>query len=472
MVPRKRSVLLLLSTLLVLGLLAGSALGGSYTVTVTATPAGLTELSIGAVEGCARFATSDLTDLGINNYRIYAGMSRVEPEDDDGVFGWPSISEIKANPNIINWAAWDYQFHRPDSYHWSAGCPAYAQTSLHDMLLALKQNNILPIITVRPVDNNSLPQWAQALNPPTTPEGRNEWWEFVFAWVYWANVRNNLEVHDWQVHNEPDNNRQGWGGNLADYIEFTRLTHDAIKYVYDTFLPGKSFRLYAPVSTHANEWITQSIIQNDGIIDVIDWHRYGPPASEAQQIHGWIAQYDSDGVLEPLYLSEWGSWRGQYNGVGDALNYAVQLADHNIDASYIAYSSIFPLYDWTSQMTGLVSPDGTRRETYWAFRLMTRGLQGGKQEYAVTHAIPSQQNVTPIAAKDQATGTLYVMVINKGQQNHTITLDLSAHAMTGTVTYRQYSASVKDAVTGTAQLSNGRVTFSLPKSTIVQVILN
>jgi hypothetical protein len=263
---------------------------------------------------------------------------------------------------------------------------------------------------------------------------------------------------------------QGWGGDLQEYILFTQQTYDAINYVYTTYLPGQSFRIYAPVSTHANEWITESIIQNDAIVDVIDWHRYGPPADEATTLHGWIDQYGSDGVHEELYLSEWGSYRGEYTSVGSCLNYAKYLADHNLSTAYVASSAIFPFYDWTTRMIGLVAPDGTRRECFWAFRLMTRGLQGGKQQYAITHNIPANISLTSVAAIDQMTGTLYVELVNKSTQNHTVTLDLSAHAATGTVTFRQYSATYKDAVTGTASLVNGRVTFSVPKSAVVQVI--
>ena len=61
----------------------------------------------------------------------------------------------------------------------------------------------------------------------------------MFATVYWVNVRHGLEVHDWQVLNEPDSGRgQGWGGTLQDYLDFTKLTHDAIQHVYTT-LPAQ-----------------------------------------------------------------------------------------------------------------------------------------------------------------------------------------------------------------------------------------
>src|SRR4051812_38814759 len=68
---------------------------------------------IGAGEGNARFNIADITDLGINTFRIYGGMSRWEPTDDDGVYGSPSIAQIQANPNAVNWAYWDQKIKSP-----------------------------------------------------------------------------------------------------------------------------------------------------------------------------------------------------------------------------------------------------------------------------------------------------------------------------------------------------------------------
>jgi len=312
----------------------------------------------------------------------------------------------------------------------------------------------------------------QQLNPPVTQADWNEWWEHVFAWVYYANVLNDLQVHDWQVLNEPDNSSQGWGGTLEDYILFTQYTHDAIQYVYDTYLPGASFRLYAPVSTHPNEWITESLIQNDAIVDVVDWHRYGPPPDEAAMIHDWIDQYDSDGVHEELYLSEWGTYRSSYDSHSAAMNYSEWLISHSYAGSYVAGSAIFSMYDWgPDDDQGIVRWDGTRTPTYWAFRLVSRGLQGGKTRYAVDHAIPSNQRVSAIAAVDEAAETMYVTIENRGVKDHTITLDLSAHAASGTATFYQYAAGVNDEIVGTGTLNNGLLVLDVLASTIVQVAL-
>src|SRR5689334_19826919 len=79
----------------------------SATITVAASQWGTSTCYIGATEGNVRFNIADLQDAGINTYRIYGGMQRWEQQDDDGVFGSPSIAEIKANVNVINWAWWD-----------------------------------------------------------------------------------------------------------------------------------------------------------------------------------------------------------------------------------------------------------------------------------------------------------------------------------------------------------------------------
>jgi hypothetical protein len=61
------------------------------TIKISGTAAGVSTRHIGAVEGNINFDIKDLQDLGINTYRIYGGMSRWEPEDDDGKYGWPEI---------------------------------------------------------------------------------------------------------------------------------------------------------------------------------------------------------------------------------------------------------------------------------------------------------------------------------------------------------------------------------------------
>src|SRR6185503_5098235 len=103
MLARKSYLVSGIMVLLVVIMSLSPASAAAYTITVTGTTSILTEKSIGAVEGCDRFVAADLVDGGFKNYRIYAGTSRPETSDDDGVYGSPSIAQIKANINLIPW---------------------------------------------------------------------------------------------------------------------------------------------------------------------------------------------------------------------------------------------------------------------------------------------------------------------------------------------------------------------------------
>jgi hypothetical protein len=76
-------------------------------VLVSGTQWGVSTCYIGATEGNVRFDAADILGAGMNTYRVYGGMSRWEQEDDDGVYGSPSIAEIQADAKVIDWAWWD-----------------------------------------------------------------------------------------------------------------------------------------------------------------------------------------------------------------------------------------------------------------------------------------------------------------------------------------------------------------------------
>jgi hypothetical protein len=456
----------------------------TYTVTVTGTSDGKTEQSIGATEGCTRFVIGELVEAGLRNYRLWAGMSRLEPADDDGVYGTPTIEQLKATTDptvidkLINVTTWDTQFHRR-AYDFSPNCVPVVETSLYQILAALQAAGIRAVVTLRNVDDQGQPVWAAQLNPPRTSADWNEWWEHVFATVYWVNVRNRLEVHDWQVLNEPDSGRgQGWGGTLEDYLRFTQYTNDAIQTVYNLpSLQGKTFRLYAPVAKSMNTWVAESLRLNATMIDAIDWHNYSTSHYDnAVQAHAWSAQYSPKGISQELYISEWGSYRSAY-GFANALTYAQLLIDHSRDtAGHVDGSAIFPWYDWQT-LKGVIGANGAKTPTFYALRLMIRGLQGGKTRYPVVHDIPSQVDIQPIAAVQEPTDeeprrTLYVEVLNKTRQGHTIVVDLNAHEPSGpTATLHQFADGHYDVEQGTVAITQGRVTFDLPGLSIMQVIV-
>jgi hypothetical protein len=440
----------------------------SNTLNVSGTPWGVSTCNIGGVEASADFNVADLTDMGMNTYRLYGGMSRWEAQDDDGVYGSPSIATIKANLNSINWAWWDNVMTNPPSgtdYWWSGGTPIWTGNA-RTLFQALKDNGIRPVVTLRNVDNAGNPAWAAALNPPNTPEDWNEWWEHVFATVYWFNVRNDYRVDDWQVHNEPNHATQGWGGSEADYWEFVRQTNDAIQYVYTTYLPGRTPHVYAPVA--AGQWPLHVLQQAPSSFDIEDTHNYDADMRTYDtQVHGWMT---STGYpTRPLWITEWGSWhQDKYDTLTFIVNvlitnliYGSQPGDVHMDGNHI-----FSVYDWGTFKSGLVGPNQTKRAGYYGMRLAIRGLQGCKTTYQTTS---SNTNLVAITTKD-ALGKIYLLVANNAPSaSYTVDANLSALITSGAGTMWQFSSGNMDVVVGSPALNNGHVTFTLPGTAAILI---
>ncbi|MGE5529730.1 MAG: hypothetical protein ACM3X6_11400 [Patescibacteria group bacterium] len=468
----KRHFRMVLIAALLLGLILAGGLmtaqsapggGGGSVLTVSGTPWGITSMYTGACEGDVDFNVNDMLDLGINVYRMWWGMGRLEWQDDDGVYGSPTIAEIKANPDIINWAWWDNAFTVRPAYAWEEGI---WQGTTAQQLQGLQANNILPVVTLRPYHKSSQAAWAIPLCPPDTVEDQNEWWEHVFATIYWCNVRNNYGVDDWQVHNEPDNGGQGWAGTEAQYYQFVQLTYDAIKYVYDTYLPGRPFRVYAPVSTSSDSWVAGCLQQAGPYFNVLDTHAYSSTwSADAQEANGYIQQYGG-GRHYDLFFSEWGSWhQNQYNTV----NFVTTSLMPNLikgcynDNNHVWGSCIFGLYDWKKGVYGLLDVEtGYKREGYWGMRMACRAIQGGRTTYQTAS---TNGDLLCITTRDAA-GRYYVLINNKGR-TVTATVDLSALLYSGTGTMWEYSAANKDVIVGSPVLSAGKVTITIPNGAVL-----
>ena len=428
---------------------------------------GVSTCYIGAVEGNTRFNIADMRDLGINTYRIYGGMSRWEWLDDDGVYGSPSIAAIKSNPNAINWSWWDRVMTNPpggSDYWWDVSPVSAAwQGNARTIFSQLQQAHIRPILTLRNQDPTHRPVWAQRLNPPKTAADWNEWWEHVFATAYWLNVRNNYHVDDYEIHNEPDVPAQGWAGTLSDYYRLVQYAHDAVDYVYKTYLPGRTYHLYAPVAPAGN-WVSEVLKHVPSFFDTVDFHSYDRDiSSSVEQRHIWMNTTGHPNY--PLWLSEWGTYTGGY----DQVSFAINLIDNLIRVSrpgndYVYGSNIFALYDWDTQsqgpLQGLVAGNGKRTVSYYAFRLGIRALQGCRPTYRST---TGNSNLMAITTKDEE-GNIYLLVSNQDKINsYNVDADLSALLIgpSRAATW-QFDAFHMDELVTNAALSNGHVTFTIP----------
>jgi len=432
-------------------------------ITVSGTQWGKSSCYIGAVEGSSTFNISDLQDLGINTYRIYGGMSRWDPLDQHGIYGLPSIDQIKANPDSINWSRWDDVMTNPpggSDYWWIPSSPRW-QGNARTLFSNLKSANIRPILVLRNRDDNGNPSWAP--NPPRTNMDWNVWWGYVFATVYWLNVRNSYNVNDFEVHNEPDQSDQGWKGTQFEYFAFAWYTANAIDYVYKTYLPGRTYHIYGPVTSVGSSWPNSMLKTFPNSFDSMDIHDYDPDISVyVRKVHQWMNQ---DGHSNyPLWITEWGSYSMQnpYNSIP----FGITLLNNLIRASqpgddYVYGSHFFSLYDFSTKPLGLIDYNGKRRADYYAMRMGIRALQGCRPTY---QSLTNNSHLLAITTKD-AKGNIYLLITNQDNNNaYTVNADLSRLLTSGHGTIWQFDAAIWDAIAGHSVLENGKVQLKVPAS--------
>ena len=132
-------------------------------------------------------------------------------------------------------------------------------------------------------------------------------------------------------------------------------------------------------------------------------------------------------------------------------------------------SHLFTFYDWDGfhggfqNFEGLVDINGNKRNTYYAFRLASRGLLGCRPTYQST---ANNGALLAITTKDTA-GAIYLLVTNDGAGALTVDANLSALKTTGVGTQWEFSSAHLDTIVGTPSLVGGHVTFTIPGNGIV-----
>jgi hypothetical protein len=458
----------LLCVVLLFGVRLSRSRAESGTLIVHDAVLGQTTTYIGATEG-GYFDVADLADCGINTYRIWIGMSDVEYCDDDDPrgylwecdqvgnlnYGTPTSAAIKADTNVISWTVWDEHIDNP-AYRWRTG--NNPDTAFGAVVSDLHANGILPVLTLRNRDEFDWPAWAP--NPPVTADDLEEWWQYCFAVAYWFNVRNSYGVTHFEVHNEPDLASQGWGGNQLQYTQLlVPYAYDAIKTAND--MAGIETHVHAPVvANYASGYVAASLDSADGAIDVVDYHTYaGDPLASILGISATIAARNPDGITEPIWVSEWGTYDSSYDDFGRAMLTADQLLTFSEQG--IQGVNIFAFYDWGG-VSGLVQADGTKTETYYAYRLMTRGLVGGKER--LDHTTSGLGAGTRTMATRDAQYVYVVVLRDSVGMTGTLSVDMTAIGSgSGTVTVWEYSAANKGVV---VEMTDAAFSFTVPANGI------
>ncbi len=424
---------------------------------------GRSTCAIGAVEGSSNFNLSDLQDLGINTYRIYGGMSRWSDFGQSMRTDAPSIGQVQANPTLIDWSAWDDAMTNPpegSDYWWVPG-PRRWQGNARTLLGSLKSAGIRPVMVLRNRDDNDAPSWSP--DPPQTTADWNAWWTYVFSLVYWLNVRNSYNVNDFEIHNEPDQGAQGWHGTQSEYITFAWYTSNAIDYVYKTFLPGRTYHLYGPVTSTGSDWPKNVLKTFPYPFDSMDIHDYDPDISNyVQQVHQWMNE--NGHTTDPLWITEWGSYNTQTPY--DSIPFGITLLNNLMRGSrpgndYVYGSHLFSLYDFGTQPLGLIDYTGKRRTDYYALRMGIRALQGCRPTYQST---TTTSQVLALTTRDSH-GAVYLLMTNQDpHQAQTVDADLSQLLTNAPGTLWQFDASTLDTIIGHPLLKDGHCTFTIPAS--------
>jgi hypothetical protein len=213
-------------------------------------------------------------------------------------------------------------------------------------------------------------------------------------------------------------------------------------------------------------------VPND--FDSADIHSYNSDISgHVTQAHGWMNANGRSTM--PLWLSEWATYRGGYTNAGTGVKTVINnlIRGSRPGNDYVYGSHLFTFYDWDGfnggfqNFEGLVDKNGAKRSTYFAFRMASRALNGCKPTFQATS---NNSSIMGIATKT-ATGQVQVLLTNSASNTtHSVTVDISAHKLTGTGTLNRYDSTHLDTQDGTPSLVNGRVTVSVPGTAAVLLV--
>ncbi|MDD2889905.1 MAG: T9SS type A sorting domain-containing protein [bacterium] len=430
--------------------------GASFTITDSVIAH--TQDYIGTVEG-GHFNINDLLDCGINSLRLYGDMSRLEPEDDDKIYGIPCVDSIKADSfssfsSLIPWAVWDSIL--TDSIYWGTGI------SFDKILKECSMNTIELVLGLRPIDIFGKPDWAPRF--PYDQSDWNEWWEYCFAVTYWCNVQHDYKISHFQIHNEPDVLSQGWDGTFEEYVNLVKYGADAIRFA-SRFSETKPYIHSPVVAQEGSQYMSYTLQYADSFVDIVDYHNYSNnQTNAAKTVNSMVFNYNNDGIVEPIWNSEWGTYSESYNSLSMALTTANNLFDFSLlDTSigtHCTGTNQFLMWDW-GELDGLVNTDGSKNETYYAFRLCCRGMQGKKE------ILRNDYNSNGRVMVTRDSSAVYIIAL---EIKDTLFVNAAQIGIgSGTGEYYVYDKAYKDSLVNSIVINNGIFKFFCPDSALVCV---
>ncbi|MDQ3399043.1 MAG: hypothetical protein M3511_14995, partial [Deinococcota bacterium] len=398
---------------------------------------------------------SDIRDLGLTTYRLFGGMQTFEPTDDDGNYGSPAIADMKrvlaGNPSrvddFVNWAAFDKNMRGTGSILREL----YTVPGMEPIMVLRNSANWgtfwVPRMSVTGAGCKTS-SGQTIVWPQFSSADWNEWWQHVFAVVYWINVRNgsSMRVDRWSAFNEPNQQKsphsQGWCGTKAQYLEFVKYTNDAIDFVYKTYLRDRPRWVHGGVLSTARGWedwfrpmLRNSSSFHSSMFDVIDMHPYYANMSTRVSVARRLTR--ESGVASevqnyPIWASEMGEFKsGQWDNLPLVINSLVNnlIGGSTPGDGRVEGAALWRMYDGSSDSWGLIKRDGSRRAGFYAMRLAVMALNGGKVVYP-TQLATANSNISAITTRE-GSGGYNLLMTNRSSTAYAVNADVSALLASG-----------------------------------------
>ena len=429
---------------------------GTSTITVCGASSGVSTRWMGTQEDAQRsFHLSLLQDMGFNSYRDWNISTYLEPVDDTS-YGALTPAAIKANPNVIPWATWDAAA--------DTQMPRSIGVTQRQMLTQLLGAGITPFVELTPLYQNG-PSWMPVY--PDTTDNYNELWENCFAVAYWMNVRNNYGIDIYQLDNEPDigmpNSSTLDQGQMFSYYT---LCHDAINYVYTTFL-GRTPIITAPVSSNGsgqgNTWVTSTYQNIPNSVDWYDYHTYawGQP---------WGAEVNDQrthlSASAPVMISEFGYLQGSGGNSGNPWTNPPEVAGLQNFLLHMSmpgstHAVLWSFYEMTNNYSDnfALTINGNNTLMYYAMREFVRAMKGARPVY---NSVSTNGNLTALTAFESGANVYHVFVQNSSSGAQTASVDLSQliSGNRSTTLYR-YDSGNQDVSSAGPAVTSGATSFTV-----------
>lgn len=261
--------------------------------------------------------------------------------------------------------------------------------------------------------------------------------KFAARMVRYVNVEKKYDVRFWSIGNEEDKN--GRTGSQEKFIQTWRSYRDAMKAVDPRILIfGPEYSYAYNFTNPAKDWLTPFLQVNGDAVDVISLHRYpfdGSQTDPAVLVRDSIGTTGRVRALRthiqrvtgrdiPLAFTEMNmahNWWRDGEGSSASFSAGLWMAE---TLGQMAEAGVVMVNIWSAtgndSLSLLANQTQDKRPTFYAAQLYAN--YGDRVVPLAAHV----GNVTAHAARDSRTGSITIVLVNRGQQHSNFQLVLNS----------------------------------------------